>query len=153
MRTLAENKKAYFAYEILEKFEAGISLIGQEVKSIKSGRINLKGSYVVLKESTKGKTPEVLLVGATIPPYQPKNSPPDYDPQRSRKLLLKKEEIKYLIGKSKQKGLTIIPLRVYTKKGKIKLEFGIAKGKRKIDKREVIKKRDLAREIRRTLKQ
>jgi len=153
MKTLAENKKAYFSYSILEKFEAGISLIGQEVKSIKSGRINLKGSYVVLKHSIKGKTPEVFLVGCNIPPYQPKNAPSGYDPQRSRKLLLRKSEIKYLIGKSKQKGLTMIPLRVYTKKGKIKIEFAVVKGKKKFDKRESIKKREVEREIKRSLKQ
>ncbi len=146
MKILAENKKAYFNYEILEKFEAGISLIGQEVKSIKSGRINLAGSYVVLKDS------EVFLIGANIPPYQPKNAPPDYNPERSRKLLLKKSEIKYLIGKVKQKGLTLVPLKIYTKRGKIKLEFGVAKGKKKVDKRELIKKREVEREMKRELK-
>ena len=153
MRILADNKNAYFNYEILEAFEAGISLIGQEVKSIKSGRINLKGSYVVLKQPTKGKTPEVFLIGSNVPPYQPKNAPPDYDPQRSKKLLLKKQEIKYLIGKTSQKGLTIIPLKVYTKKGRIKIEFALVKGKRKVDKRKSIKKREIEREIRRTFKQ
>jgi len=146
MKILAKNKKAYFKYQILEKFEAGISLIGQEVKSIKSGRINLSGAYVVLKNS------EVYLIGANIPPYQPKNAPADYQPERSRKLLLKKSEIKYLIGKAKQKGLTLVPLRVYTKKGKIKLEFGIAKGLKKFDKRELIRKREVEREIKRVLK-
>ena len=146
MRVLAENKKAYFNYQILEKFEAGISLIGQEVKSIKSGRINLAGSYVVLKDS------EVFLIGANIPPYQPKNAPPDYRPERSRKLLLKKSEIKYLIGKVKQRGLTLVPLKVYTKRGRIKLEFGVAKGKKKVDKRELIKKREFEREKERFLK-
>ena len=146
MRILAENKKAYFNYHILEKFEAGISLIGQEVKSIKSGRINLAGSYVVLKDS------QVFLIGANIPPYQPKNAPPDYNPERSRKLLLKKSEIKYLIGKVKQKGLTLVPLKVYAKRGKIKLEFGVTKGKKKVDKRELIKKREVKREMERELK-
>jgi len=128
MKVLAENKKAYFIYQILEKFEAGMVLIGQEVKSIKSGRMSLKGSYVVLK----GEEP--FLIGANIPAYQPKNAPPDYNPEKSRKLLLNKSEIKHLIGKTKEKGLTLVSLRAYTKKGKIKLEFGIAKGKRKIDK-------------------
>ena len=146
MRILTENKKAYFNYHILEKFEAGISLIGQEVKSIKSGRINLAGSYVVLKDS------QVFLIGANIPPYQPKNAPPDYNPERSRKLLLKKSEIKYLIGKVKQKGLTLVPLKVYAKRGKIKLEFGVTKGKKKVDKRELIKKREVKREMERELK-
>jgi len=147
MGVLAENKKAYFNYQILEKLEAGISLIGQEVKSIKSRRINLAGSYVILKNS------EVYLVGANVPPYQPKNIPPDYNPERARKLLLKKSEIKYLIGKVKQKGLTLVPLRVYPKRGKIKLEFGIARGKKKVDKRELIKKREIEREIRRALQE
>ena len=106
----------------------------------------MAGSYVVLKNS------EVFLVGANVPPYQPKNIPPDYNPERARKLLLKKSEIKYLIGKVKQKGLTLVPLRVYTKRGKIKLEFGIAKGLKKVDKRELIKKREVERELKRELK-
>jgi len=144
--TLTENKKAYYDYEILEKFEAGISLLGQEVKSIRLGRISLTSSYVILKEG------EIFLIGANIPPYQPKNIPSDYNPERNRKLLLKKPEIKYLIGKTKERGLTLIPLKIYTKKGKIKIEFGIARGKKKKDKREVIKKRDVTREIERTLK-
>jgi SsrA-binding protein len=147
MKIITENKKAFFNYKILEKFEAGITLLGQEVKSIKSGRINLKGSYVTFRGG------EIYLVGCTVPPYQPKNVPPDYNPQRSRKLLLKKSEIKNLIGKSKQKGLTLIPLKVYTKKGKIKVEFGIAKGLKKIDKREKIKKREVKRKISRALRE
>jgi len=146
MKIFAENKKAYFNYEILERFEAGISLIGQEVKSIKTRGVNLAGSYVVLKDE------EVFWVGVKIFPYQPKNAPLDYNPERSRKLLLKKSEIKYLIGKSKQKGLTLIPLKLYTKNSKIKLEFGISKGKKKVDKRESIKKREVEREIKRELK-
>ncbi len=146
MKILSENKKAYFTYQILEKFEAGISLNGQEVKSMKLGRINLMGSYVVIRNE------EVYLVGANVPAYQPKNAPPDYDPQRSRKLLLRKKEINYLIGKSQQKGLTMMPLKVYTNNGKIKLEFGIGKGKKKFDKRETIKKRDTEREMDRELK-
>ena len=146
MKIIAKNKKAYAKYEILKKFEAGISLIGQEVKSIRSGRINLAGAYVVVRVE------EVFLIGANVPPYQPKNAPPDYDPERSRKLLLKKSEIKYLIGKIKQKGLTLIPLKVYTKGAKIKLEFATAKGKKKVDKRELIKKREAEREIQRELK-
>lgn len=143
---MAENKKAYFNYEVLEKFEAGISLLGQEVKSIKTRGLNLTGSYVVLKNE------EVFWVGATISPYQPKNTPQDYNPERSRKLLLKKTEIKYLIGKTKQKGLTLLPLKLYTQNGKIKIEFGIGRGKKKFDKREIIKKRDSEREIDRELK-
>lgn len=146
MKILAENKKAYYNYEILEKFEAGISLIGQEVKSLKTRGVSLAGSYVILKNE------EVFWVGAHIHPYQPKNVPSNYLPERTRKLLLKKSEIKYLIGKSKQKGLTLIPLKAYTKNGKIKLEFAIAKIKKKFNKRELIKKRETEREIRSVLK-
>ena len=146
MKVLADNKKAYFNYEILEKFEAGISLVGQEVKSLKTRGVNLAGSYVVIKNN------EVLWIGAKIPAYQPKNAPSNYNPERSRKLLLRKKEIKHLIGKAKQKGLTLIPLRIYTKDGKIKLEFGIGKGLKKLDKRELIKKRGVEREIQKALK-
>jgi SsrA-binding protein len=146
VRVLAENKKAYYNYQILEKFEAGISLVGQEVKSIKTGGMNLAGTYVVVKNT------EVFWVGAKIVPYQPKNLPSDYNPERSRKLLLKKSEIKYLIGKARERGLTLIPLRIYTKNRRIKLEFGVGKGKKKFDKRELIKKREAERVIERVLK-
>ena len=145
MKTYADNKKARFDYEVLESFEAGLVLNGQEVKSIRNGNIGLKGSYVIIREG------EVYLIGANIPPYQPKNALPDYDPERLRKLLLNKKEIDYLVGKTKEKGLTLIPLKIYSKYAKIKLEFGIAKGKRKADKRETIKKRDTDRENRREL--
>jgi len=145
-KIIVENKRAYFNYHILEKFKAGIVLTGQEVKSIKTGKISLRGSFVVLRGE------EVFLIGAKIPPYQPKNAPKDYNPQRTRKLLLKKLEIKHLIGFVKQKGLTMVPLKVYTYKGKIKIEFGIGRGKRKVDKREQIKKREVEREIQRALK-
>jgi len=152
VKILAENKKAYFNYEILEKFEAGISLIGQEVKSLKTRGVNLAGNYVVLRGPAEGGYPEVFWIGAKISPYQPKNAPSYYNPERSRKLLLRKSEIKYLIGKTKQKGLTFIPLKLYTKNSKIKLEFAIVKGKKKFDKRELIKKREVEREIRKVLK-
>jgi SsrA-binding protein len=141
MGDLAENKKAYFDYEILEKFEAGVVLLGHEVKSIRSGRITLAGSYIIFKDN------EPYLLNANIPPYQPKNTPTSYDPNRLRKLLLNKKEIQYLLGKSQQKGLTLLPLRVYTKKGKIKLEFGIARGRKRAGKKELLKKRDIKREI------
>jgi len=147
MRMFAENKKAYFKYKILEKIEAGIALIGQEVKSIKLGRINLTGSYVVVRNE------EIYLIGCNVPAYQPKNAPKDYNSERSKKLLLKKSEIKQLIGKTQQKGLTLIPLKVYAKKGIIKIEFGIVKVLKKVDKREKIKKRDVERTIQRTLRE
>lgn len=146
MAEIARNKKAYFDYEILEKFEAGIELLGIEVKAIKSGRVNLAGAYAIIRGN------QVLLVGADVPPYQPKNTPSDYDPQRTRKLLLTAEEIKTLIGKMKESHLTILPLRVYTKGRLVKIELGVGKHKKKHDKRESIKKRESEREIKRSLK-
>lgn len=142
---LAQNKKAFYDYEILEKFEAGIVLTGQEVKSAKNGRISIKGSYVKVRE---GGT---FLQGAVIPPYQPANAPKDYEPQRERKLLLRKDQIERLIGKTRQKGLTIVPLNVYTRNGLIKVQVALVKGKSQEDKREKIKKRDAQRRIRRHL--
>jgi len=121
-------------------------LSGQEVKSIKSGKMSLIGSYVVLKGG------EVYLINSNVAPYQPKNTSKDYAPTRARKLLLKKKEIQYLFGKSQERGLTLIPLRVYSNKGKIKLEFAIARGRKKIDKKDVIKKRETDKEVRRELK-
>lgn len=141
-KLLAENRRARYDYQILESYEAGLALRGHEVKAIKTGHVSLKGSYVVIKKN------EAYLINAFIPPYQPANTPEGYDPERSRKLLLKQSEIKALIGKSKQKGLTLIPLKLYTKRGKVKLEFGTGKGKRKQDKREEIKKREAEREMR-----
>ena len=145
MEPIADNKKAYFNYEILEKLEAGLVLNGQEVKSLKTRGVSYAGSYIGLRDN------EAYWVGAKIPAYQPKNAPADYDAERSRKLLLKKSEITELIGKSQQKGLTLIPLKLYTKQGKIKIEFGLAKGKKKFDKRETIKKRESEREVRRAM--
>jgi SsrA-binding protein len=135
------NKKAYYDYEILEKFQAGLVLTGQEVKSLRTRGISLSGTYVEIKGG------EIFWVGANIPPYQPLNVDKNYDPQRKRKLLLNREEINYLMGKTKEKGLTLVPLSVYTKTYKIKLEFGLARGKKKFDKRESIKKREVERKI------
>ena len=146
MKILAKNQKAYFNYTVLEKFEAGIILQGQEVKSLRTKGISLAGSYVIIKNE------EVFWIGAKIPPYQPKNTSINYQPERSRKLLLQKKEIKRLIGKTKEKGLTLVPLTVYTKNNKIKIEFGIVKGKKKFDKRESIKKRDIEKNIREELR-
>lgn len=146
MTNLAENRKAHFDYEILETYEAGIELFGFEVKAVKTGRLNLTGSFAVIKDN------EVWLLNAHIPAYQPKNAPPDYDPTRSRRLLLHRSEIKELIGKSAQKGLTIVPLKVYTKRSRIKILLGLTRHKKKTDKREVIKRRETEREIERVLK-
>ena len=145
MRVYSENKKAGFDYEILEKFEAGVVLFGQEVKSIKTGHINLSGSYISL---TSG---EPFLVGVKVPPYQPNNAGADYGDERQKKLLLNKKEIDYLMGKAKTKGFSLIPLKVYEKNGRIKLEFGLAKGKKKYDKKAKIKERDVEREVNREL--
>ena len=146
LKKLAENRRARYDYEILESYEAGLELFGYEVKAIKTGHVSLKGSYVVIRKN------EAYLINAFVPPYQPANTSDDYKPERTRKLLLKKSEIKSLIGKSKAKGLTLVPLRLYTKKSKIKLEFALAKGKREIDKREQIKKREFERDKERYIK-
>ena len=142
----AENRKAYFNYEILEKITAGIELLGFEVKAIKAGRMSLDGSYAVIRGN------EAFLIGASITSLQPKNTPKDYDERRNRKLLLTKKEIKKLAESENQNGLTIVALSVYNVGYKLKLELGLAKGKKKSDKRESIKKRDSDREIQRTLK-
>ncbi len=147
MKILAENKRAFFDYDIQEKLEAGIVLTGAEVKSAKLKRVGLKGSYVVPFPNG-----EIVLINATISPYQVHNTPVDYDPRRPRKLLLKKKEISFLVGKGKQRGLTLIPLRMYTKHNLIKIEIGLGRGKKKFDKRAKIKKREIERKIRRTLK-
>lgn len=139
MAEYASNPKAGFDYEILETIEAGIVLEGHEVKSIKTSKASIKGSYVKIWSN------EPFLIGATISPYQPANTPKNYDPQRSRKLLLSKKEISKLIGLSQSQGLTLIPLKFYGKKGLVKLLVGIARGKKKYDKRETIKKKDIAR--------
>lgn len=141
MRTISENKKAHFDFEFLENFEAGLALFGFEVKAIKTGHINLTGSHIIIRDE------EALLVGASIPPYQPKNTPAGYDPQRTRKLLLRKQEIKRLVGRTQEKGLTLVPIRVYTKQSKIKLEFALARGRGKADKRQKLAKRDAQRKI------
>lgn len=145
--SLVSNKKAYFDYEILEKLEAGIELLGQEVKSLKGGQGSLLGARVVVR----GK--EVFVINMNIPPYQPKNTPKDYDRERSRRLLLSKKEIQELEKVEGQKGLTIIPISVYNKGRKLKLEIAIVRGKKKYDKRETLKKRDFERESRRSLKE
>lgn len=149
----SENKKAYYDYEILEKYEAGLILIGQEVKSIKNGRANLSGSYVVANPSASLRTNpnELWLVGVRIPPYQPKNAPENYNPEQSRKLLLNKKEINYLARRVNERGFSLIPLKIYERNGRIKLEFGLARGKKKYDKKEKIKKKDLERQIKKGL--
>ena len=146
MATFIENRKARFHYELGETLEAGIELLGFEVKSIKAGRGNFDGAYIVVR----GK--EVYLIGASIPPYQASNTPEDYDPARNRRLLLTKKEILRLQEIDKNKGLTLVPISLYNKGRLLKVSFSIARGKRQTDKRQSIKKREDNREMERTLK-
>jgi len=147
MPVLATNKRARYDYEISKTYEAGLVLRGHEVKSIKTGHISLKGAFIAVKRSGN-KNPELYLVNAHIPLYKKASTVEDHDPERSRKLLVKKHEINQLIGKKKVEGLTLVPVKVYTKRSLIKLEFGIGQGKKKHDKRESIKKKDVDRQIR-----
>lgn len=139
-KLLVKNRKATFEYEILDKFEAGIVLKGHEVKSLKNGGGNLTGSYVTLKKG------EAWAEKIRISLYE-KSTLSEYDPSRPKKLLLKKSELKKLAGALNTKGVTLIPLALTLKNNKVKLEFAIARGKKKHDKRETIKKRDLDRKI------
>jgi len=153
MPVLAFNKRANFDYDIQEIYEAGLVLLGHEVKSIKTGHVSLKGSYVTFRKSKNKNLPEAYLINAHIPLYKFAGDRPNYEPTRSRKLLLKKKEIAYLMGKKDEQGLTLAPLKIYTKRSFIKLEFGVGKGRKKFDKREVIKKRELDRNLRSLTKQ
>lgn len=148
MSVIAINKRANFDYDIQETYEAGLVLLGHEVKSIKTGQVSLKGSYVTFKKVKAKNLPEAYLTNAHISLYKFAGLRPDYDPTRARKLLLKKKEIIYLLGKKQEQGLTLVPLKIYTKHSFIKLEFGVGKGRKKYDKRELIKKRELDRNIR-----
>lgn len=140
------NRKAHADYNILETFEAGIELRGFEVKSVKNGKMTLAGAYA--RVAPDG----AWLINADIPPYQENNTPKEYDPTRTRRLLLKKSEIESLRGKMKSDRLTLLPLKVYSKRGLVKIELGLGQGLKKYDKREKIKSRETKREIARTLK-
>lgn len=144
-KIISNNKKAYHDYFIDEKFEAGIELFGTEVKSIRLGAVNLKDSYVSLK------TGEAILIGMHISPYE-KGNIFNRDPLRERRLLLHKKEIMRLIGKTKEKGYSLIPLSVYLSGSRVKIELGLARGKKSYDKREAIAERDAKRNIERTIK-
>ena len=141
--SLITNRKAHFNYEIMNTYVAGMELFGFEVKSIRKGQGSLEGSYVTVRGN------EAFLVGSFVPPYQVKNAPKDYDPHRNRKLLLTKKEIAELADIEKAKGLTIVPLSVYNKGRVLKIDLGVGKGKKKFDKRESIKKKDVSRDIKR----
>jgi len=145
-KAIAQNKKAWHDYFIEQTLEAGIVLSGTEVKSIRQGKVNLKDSYALIEGG------EVILTGMHISPYEQGNIF-NKDPMRSRKLLLHKSEINRLIGYTHQKGLSLVPLQLYFKRGKVKLELGVAKGKKLYDKREDMAERDAKREIDRNLKE
>lgn len=144
---LIKNKKVRYNYEILETFDAGIVLLGIEVKALKNKTANINSSYITIQKNKSDKI-QLILKGTIISPYQPNNIYFDYNSERERILLLSKKEINHLINKIKILGITLIPLEIYTARGLIKLKLGVVKGKKKHDKREDIKKRDRDREIR-----
>ena len=145
MTVYAENRKARYDYELLERFTAGLELAGPEVKSVRAGKVSLAGAFVSIRGG------EAFLLGAEIEPYQPKNQPADYESNRVRKLLLSKDEIARLAEAEGTKGLTVVPISVYNKGRFIKLDIAIARGKKQFDKREAIKKRDTERGLKRSL--
>ena len=146
MESYLDNPKARFNYEMLERFEAGIELFGFEVKSVRAGKGSITGAHIIVRGG------EVFIVGMRIDPYQPGNTAPSYEPDRTRKLLLTKKEIRELEESSDKKGLTLVPQSLYNKNGKVKIAFSIARGKKEFDKRDTIKKRDTDRELRRVMK-
>lgn len=146
IKIVAQNRKARFLYEILETYEAGIQLIGTEVKSIRAGRVNLQDGYALIRKG------EVWMINVNISPYEATGTYFNHDPKRSRKLLLNRHEISKLIGKTEQKGLTLVPLKMYLKKGLVKVQIGLGKGKKLHDKRETIKRREDQKEMQRVVK-
>jgi len=145
IKVIAENRKAYHEYFIEEKMEAGIELSGTEVKSVRAGKMNLSDSYVMVKDS------ELWLVGAHISPFEQGNRF-NKDPMRTRRLLMHKREIMRLFGVVKQEGLTLVPTKSYFKNGRIKIEVGLAKGKKNFDKRDAVAQRQANRDIDRQMK-
>jgi len=146
MAVYIDNRKAHFNYTIEDTYEAGIQLLGHEVKSIKNGNGNINSAFCIIRGG------EAFIIGMHIPPYQPNNTDPTYDPDRTRRLLLSKKEIKKLGEKDDVRGLTLIPLSLYSKGRHLKVSIAIGRGKKTIDKRETIKKRDLDREMEREYK-
>jgi SsrA-binding protein len=145
-KNIAENRKAFHDYHVLETFEAGVALLGTEVKSIREGRVNLRDSYARIENG------EVFVQNVHISPYSHRGYA-DHEPLRRRKLLLHAHEIRKLIGKTVEKGMTLVPLRMYFKNGRVKLAIGLAKGKKTHDKRETLKRRDADRETRAAVKE
>jgi SsrA-binding protein len=145
VKLICKNRKAFFNFEIEDTFEAGIALVGSEVKSLRAGKANLSDSYGKIKNG------EIFLVECHISPYA-QSGRENHEPLRERKLLLHKQEIKKLTGKVAERGYSLIPLRMYFKNGKVKVEIGLARGKKLYDKRESIKKKDQRRELERMMK-
>jgi len=143
---LVQNKKIHFNYEILERYEAGVELLGCEVKSLRAERASLEGAHITVRGG------EAYLVGATIQPYQVNNTEKGYEATRNRRILLTKEEITTLSVQESKKGLTIVPVAVYNKGRKIKIEIAVVRGKKTHDKRETLKKREADRDIMRDIK-
>jgi SsrA-binding protein len=144
-RLIADNRKAGFDYHLLETFEAGLALTGTEVKAIREGRVNLRDSYCRLERA------EAFLLGAHIGQYS-HDGYAGHDPTRPRKLLLRREELNKLLGRTTERGLTIVPVRMYFKNGRVKLAIALAKGKKTFDKRETIRRREVDRETRAAVK-
>jgi len=142
---IAENRKAFHDYHILDTFEAGLVLMGTEVKAIREGRVNLRDSFARIDDG------EVFLYNVNISPYSHRGYA-DHEPLRRRKLLLHREEIRKLIGKTVEKGMTLVPVRLYFKSGRVKVAVGLARGKKEYDKRETIKRREADRETRAAIK-
>lgn len=146
MTTYLKNKKAFFDFEVLKTYEAGLVLFGFEAKSIRTAKGKLTGGHIVIRGG------EAFLVGISISPFQPANTPKNYDPERPRKLLLSKKQLAELERDTETERLTAIPIKLYSNGRNIKLEVAVARGKRKHDKRESLKERDSKRDIQRTLK-
>lgn len=146
MANLAVNRKASFSYEFLERFEGGLALTGAEVKAAKKGSIDMKGSYLSIENA------ELWVKNMHIGKYAAAGPQPNYDPLRTRKVLVHRKELKHLQGKSQADGLTIVPLRVYTKGDLVKIEFALARGKKNYEKRDSIKKRDVERRMKEEMK-
>ncbi len=145
-RSVAENRKAHHDYHILETYETGVVLVGTEVKAIREGRVNLRDSFARVEDG------EVFLFNVHISPYSHRGYA-EHEPLRRRKLLLHRSEIRKLIGKTVEKGMTLVPLRMYFKDGRVKLAIGLAKGKKEYDRRETIKRRETERETRAAMKE
>jgi SsrA-binding protein len=145
-KIVSDNRQARFLYEILETYEAGIELKGTEVKSIRQGKVNLRDGYALIRNG------EIWLHNVHISPHETSGQAFNHDPRRTRKLLLHGEEIRKLIGKVEQKGLTLVPLNMYLKRGKVKIKLALVKGKKLHDKREDLKRKQEKREIERAMK-